>query len=289
MDQALVPEESMEMRAHADACPACAELAGALREALAICHGMGNEVAVPETAATAWRRAVRAEKNTGAKARHTFAMPRWEAWAGLAAGILVLIGGTNLVRFGRMNINHVAVEQAAPAVDHATPVEATLEPQADALHVMEMDAPSDTVISDMAKVLFSAPSGAMSSGGGDGEAFFEAEIPAPLAFYEDADTSEAPALHREQALGMEPSAARYWAEEAPEEIMNGMMDPKMDEDAAPDVEVDAEADARARSAPLAFLLDAGIFAALCLPPAAIAYCIARLRRRGKKMQKQPKP
>ena len=59
------------------------------------------------------------------------------------------------------------------------------------------------------------------------------------------------------------------------------------EEEAPETE--AKASEHVPFAPWEFLLDAGIFLALCLPVAAIAFGIVRLRKRGKKVQNEPEP
>jgi len=54
----------------------------------------------------------------------------------------------------------------------------------------------------------------------------------------------------------------------------------------PETMARAEAGVPGASALLEFLLDAGIFAALCLPPAAVALAIFLRRRRAKKARNQ---
>jgi len=230
MDDTLAPEETIALRAHADACPLCAELAAALREALALCRDMGNEAQVPQAAGMAWRQAVRAEA-TGNRAGRRFSLPRWETWAGLAAGILVLIGGANLIRYGRVYLeptNNTALHQ--PGEFMALP-EMPMPPMA----APEAD-----------QMLASRALGVVAS-----ESLSEAEMLWPD---EDADTGGYMAIaDNEASFAFEP-----------------------------------EADASPTFSPLIFLRDAGIFLALCMPPVAIAFCIARLCKRRKKARKRPK-
>jgi len=115
----------------------------------------------------------------------------------------------------------------------------------------------------------------------------DSEAPAafyPAAFYPDA-------MHSEAFGGAAPDLA---AAEPEEELIELKEEELKEEEALREtrkaveetMEPDADAPA-ARSAPLAFLLDACIFLALCLPPAAIAFYVARLRKREKKAPNQP--
>jgi len=288
MDEALAPEKAKEARAHADACPACAELAAALREALAMCRDMGEEAEVPHAAATAWRRAVRVEAAGSKTRRRVFAMPRWEAWAGLAAGILVLIGGANLVRLGRTSLQpNAALHDSAPA-----------KAEFDRLRADALEDALDAAPPDVQRTLFLAPpatapqedadafAGMESGEAFDGAPFDMAERSGAGGSIAPTD-SETPTLSAPfEAQGLEERADLPAAE--PETIQQAEAIERT-EAAEAAIEEEPEADERAggRAPFVEFLLDAGLFLALCLPAAAIALGIARLRRRGKKMQNPP--
>jgi len=274
MDDALAPGEAEEMRAHADGCPSCAELAAALREALALCHDMGGEAEVPHTAATAWRRAVRLEAAGTSARRKPFAMPRWEAWAGLAAGVLVLIGGANLVRLGRTNLlPNAALHDSAPA-------QIVLD-----MPASPADEAPEMALSDVHRALSLAPPAAALQEDADIPLEHEAAFEAFESEAFDLEALEFEASEPE-ALGSEAfdaDGSMYAADGKSLAPLRAQALPAAESEAIDDV----EARERAPVAPLAFLLDAIIFAALCLPIAAIAFCIVRLRKRGKKMQKPP--
>jgi len=266
VDGALAPDEAMAVRAHADACPICADLATTLREALALCGGMGDEADVPQAAAMAWRRAVRTEA-AGSRVRR-FALPRWEAWAGLAAGILVLIGGANMVRLGRMSLqpNNAALVDYAPA---PVVMEQAMEP---AYEAVVFDAAPEMADAEMKEP--QAPH-AFASRAADlmpSEALSEAD-----AFWEDADADDGEYIVMESS---EPFAAF----EAFEPEAEGGAIPIEWPEPTP-----AKDEAPASFNLLAFLRDGAIFLALCMPPAAIALCIVRLCNRGKKARKPSQP
>ncbi|MCL2811423.1 MAG: zf-HC2 domain-containing protein [Clostridia bacterium] len=265
MDDTLTPEETTAMRAHADACPSCAELATTLREALALCADMGDEAEVPQAAAITWRQAVRAQA-AGDRARRRFALPRWETWAGLAAGILVLIGGANLVRYGRLYL-----EPVNNAPHGSVPLVVFDKLPSDDFNVLPEMAESQMAVPEMEvpqadQTLAQRAVGLMPS-----ESLSESE---PLWQDEDADTGGHMNLADSEAFfAFEPEPVRT---ETPEEQAELAEEPLN------------RADAPAPVATLAFLRDAGIFLALCLPPAAIALCIARLYKRRKKARNRPK-
>ena len=92
MDGTLSSEQTERMNEHAASCPGCAERSAALKNALDGCRELGGDAPVPEAVSSAWRRAVKNE-GTKKKTRRPAAIYRWEAWAGLAAALLLLTAG----------------------------------------------------------------------------------------------------------------------------------------------------------------------------------------------------
>lgn len=291
MDGVLSPEEAMEVRAHADACPLCAELAGALRDALAACRDMDDEAEVPQAAALSWRRAVRVEAAKTKERRGLFAIPRWRGVASLAAGILVLIGGANLVRLGRMSLQPIAPDES-PDFAEPAPAEVALVPQADSFEeapdMPDALPPAPYAASYSAEVDLAEPAAEISSdadvarladAGGMGSEAFGGAMGTGAAEPEPADA----AFEAEYEAGFEED---FELDEAPLETQVKTAESTEEETTNAEAEPVAPVD---RYEPLAFLLDACVFLALCLPPAAIAFFIVRLCKREKKAPNQPEP
>lgn len=273
-DGFLSPEESAQMQAHAAECPACAEQWRALEAALETFVGMGGEAEVPEAAAMAWRQAVRAEsaRTNPAPARRRFSAHRWETWAGFAAGILILIGGANLVRAGRLSLQPQRLgENSAPAPAQLQIMPAASPPAQAPESALRNPAPLAEPI--------------------DGRLYTGEPLPEAKedSYSLDAGGSGAPGAAKseageaEEASLAEDSAPFMMAEEATG--TGGASATEAANDQADQEPSEAETLERDVSAPnplLEFLMDAGIFAALCLPVAAAVLWIRRLRARGRR-------
>jgi len=261
MDGTLPSDGAKQMLMHVEACPACAELAQALREALEGCNSLGDEVVVPEATAAAWRNAVRTEA-AGGKPMYRLTTRRWETWAGLAAGILVLIGGANLVRLGRSVLQQG--EMPVSAVHMEIPLESRMKALSDPQE------PSDYLL----------PVPFAGSGNDDEE---------PESMYEEADVSvpESEFLASSEPAGeigggMHNDAVNAYdgTELLKPELKSAVYAESAEEN---DSDINKGALAETVSRPTAeFLLDMGIFAVVCLLPAGIAGWFFRLRRRKKK-------
>lgn len=93
MDGALPDAEADRLRAHAAECDACAALL-ALRQD---CRRVDEETEVPDAFLSSWRRMIQEETMVEEKKRK---QRNWKSWAGIAAALVFLIGGTMLSRGG---------------------------------------------------------------------------------------------------------------------------------------------------------------------------------------------
>lgn len=84
------------MLAHAATCAACAQALADQQAMLDTLRTMDDGTEVPPPAAASWRAAIRAEDKP---ARKPF-FARWQGWVATAAAVLVVVGGTSLMRNG---------------------------------------------------------------------------------------------------------------------------------------------------------------------------------------------
>ena len=87
----LTGETAAALRAHAEACPGCAEKMQVLQD----CKRADGETEVPASFSSAWRRAVR-EEDTAEKNRQKRRAAR--SWLAAAATLVFVVGGTLLTR-----------------------------------------------------------------------------------------------------------------------------------------------------------------------------------------------
>lgn len=89
-------EVTAQFLRHAAECPACAALLSEHEEMLAELALIDEDLEVPDAFATGWRTAIRED---AAKAKAPW-YARWQSWAVAAAALVVVIGGTALMRGG---------------------------------------------------------------------------------------------------------------------------------------------------------------------------------------------
>ena len=87
MDGALPDADARRMRDHAAECHACAALLTLRQD----CRRMDEEIQVPDSFSSSWRRMIREEAEMEQKPVRKI---NWKAWAGVAAALVFLIGGT---------------------------------------------------------------------------------------------------------------------------------------------------------------------------------------------------
>lgn len=87
MDGALPDADARRMRDHATECHACAALLSVRQD----CRRMDEEIQVPDSFSSSWRQMIREEAEMEQKPVRKI---NWKAWAGVAAALVFLIGGT---------------------------------------------------------------------------------------------------------------------------------------------------------------------------------------------------
>lgn len=85
--------------AHAASCPGCAELLAEQEALLAALSTLDEDTAVPAHTAARWRAAVEAEASAASPARRPW-LARWQGLTTVAAALLLVIGGTAMMRQG---------------------------------------------------------------------------------------------------------------------------------------------------------------------------------------------
>ena len=91
MDGALPDADAQRMRAHAAECAECAALLAVRQD----CRGLEEEIEVPDSFPSSWRRMIREEAEMEEKSRKKV---NWKAWTGIAAALVFLVVGTLINR-----------------------------------------------------------------------------------------------------------------------------------------------------------------------------------------------
>ena len=91
VDGSLSEAEANDMRAHAAACPDCAARLTLLNDA----RRMDEEIEVPETFSSSWRKRIREEETMEEKKVRKFP---WKTWIAAAAVLVFVLGGTAITR-----------------------------------------------------------------------------------------------------------------------------------------------------------------------------------------------
>ncbi len=293
LDGELTGADEARMREHAAACPGCAELLTALEAAQEVCEELGPEVDVPETAAMAWRQAVRTEAALDLKPhlakKRAFSSRRWESWASVAAGLVLLVGGANLVRAGRLYLPTLLAPQSTPQLSDAAQDSSRNDPftwgeegasASDADMANALDETISQRYSASAETEGAPQSGASTGAAQASDALGGALAPsAPQAQSEAlADFASETVLETEPELEAKAKAEpKHVTETLTLEPQEGPQESDVGEFAATNAETETAQESPAY--PLTeFLIDAGLFAALCTP---IVLLYWRHRRRKK--------
>lgn len=105
-----MPDEATtaEFLLHAAACPECAEKLAEQEALLASLSSLDEDLDVPESFGIGWRAAVETDAQDGKKPKRQ----GWQGWAAAAAALVVVIGGTALMRGGVLFSAKETVETA---------------------------------------------------------------------------------------------------------------------------------------------------------------------------------
>lgn len=107
---------------HAAQCPDCAKQLAEHEEMLASLKTLDDDLEVPSGLQAGWRSAVEAEAAKQPRPRRV----RWQGFAAVAATLVLVLGGTALMRNGflfqsKMLQDTAVIEEAMPAADNAMP------------------------------------------------------------------------------------------------------------------------------------------------------------------------